>query len=228
MTTLLALDTATEACSVALWLDGQSVERFELLRRGHSQRILPMIEQVLAEAGLALGQCDAVAFGRGPGSFTGVRIGVGVAQGLAYGVDIPVVAVSSLAAVAERQPAQRTLAAFDARLGQLYWGCYTRNASGGMVLAGRESVSTPAEVRLGPGRAWLGAGSGWDRYHDVLGALLDERLEGWVPEQYPRAAEVAAIGARLLAAGQAEPAQAAAPHYLRDDVAARPSPRGKP
>ncbi len=228
MTALLALDTATEACSVALWLDGNSVERFELLRRGHSRRILPMIEEVLAEAGLAPAQCDAVAFGRGPGSFTGVRIGVGVAQGLAYGVDIPVVAVSSLAALAERQPAQRTLAAFDARLGQLYWGCYTRAAAGGMVLAGRECVSTPAQVSLAPGGAWLGAGSGWDRYHDVLGTLLDERLEGWVPEQYPHASEVAVIGARLLAAGGAEPAHAAAPHYLRDDVATRPSPPAKP
>src|SRR5258707_1196536 len=118
---LLALETSTEACSVALSLDGAVVERFELGQR-HGERLLPMVQEILSESGVALTQLDALAFGRGPGSFTSLRIGAGVTQGLAFGADLPVVPVSSLAVLAQGENAAKILAAFDARMRQVYWG----------------------------------------------------------------------------------------------------------
>jgi tRNA threonylcarbamoyladenosine biosynthesis protein TsaB len=142
---ILALDTSTEACSVALWADGAVTERFELGSQ-HSERILPMTQEALAEAGVALTQIDAVAFGRGPGSFTGLRICAGVAQGLAFGADVPVLPVSSLAALAQGIEAPGVLAAFDARMDQLYWGAYVRNARGLVELSGAEKVLAPRDI----------------------------------------------------------------------------------
>lgn len=121
-TRILAIDTATEACSVAVWNQGEIHALFELCPREHTQRILPMVQQVLAESGLALNQLDALAFGRGPGSFTGVRIGIGIAQGLALGADLPMIGVSTLQTMAQGarrvSGAARVLAAIDARMGK--------------------------------------------------------------------------------------------------------------
>ena len=154
---ILALDTSTEACSVALWADGTVTERYELGSQ-HSGRILPMTQEVLAEAGLVLTQLDAVAFGRGPGSFTGLRICAGVAQGLAFGADVPVVPVSSLAALAQGVDAPRVLAAFDARMEQLYWGAYVRNAQGLVEPGGTEKVVAPRDVPVPADSGWKGTG----------------------------------------------------------------------
>lgn len=125
-TRILAIDTATEACSVAVWNQGEIHALFELCPREHTQRILPMVQQVLAESGLALNQLDALAFGRGPGSFTGVRIGIGIAQGLALGADLPMLGISTLQTMAQGAwrvcGAERVLAAIDARMGEVYWG----------------------------------------------------------------------------------------------------------
>jgi tRNA threonylcarbamoyladenosine biosynthesis protein TsaB len=126
---ILALDTSTEACSVAIWSDGAVTDRFEYGTQ-HSERILAMVDELLAESGFALARFDAIAFGRGPGSFTGLRIGAGVAQGLAFGADIPVTPISSLAALAQGVDAPRVLAAFDARMNQVYCGAYVKNAQG--------------------------------------------------------------------------------------------------
>lgn len=217
---LLALDTATEACSVAVAIDGEYHEHFELGRR-HSEGILVMIDAVLADAGLALAQLDAIAFGRGPGLFTGLRIGAGVTQGLAFAAGLPVVPVSSLAALAQGSGGERVLAAIDARMNQVYWGAFTRAANGLVVPVGDELVSDPAQVPLPPGQRWLGVGSGWERFHEALCARLDTRVQQWRPDVWPRARDVARLGAAALAAGGGVAPEQAVPVYIRDEVAAK-------
>lgn len=217
---LLALDTATEACSVAVAVDGQFHEHFELGRR-HSEGILVMVEAVLADAGLGLTQLDAIAFGRGPGLFTGLRIGAGVTQGLAFAAGLPVVPVSSLAALAQGTGELRVLAAIDARMSQVYWGAFTRGADGLVEPAGSEVVSGPAQVPVPSGQHWVGAGSGWDQYHEALRARLDNHVQGWRAEIWPRARDVAALGTAVLAAGGAVAPEQAVPVYIRDDVAVK-------
>jgi len=215
---LLALDTATEACTAALWLDGEVHERFESGGQ-HSERILPMVDALLAEAGLVPTQLDALAFGRGPGSFTGLRIGAGVVQGLAFGAGLPVVPVSSLAALAQGQDAVKVLAAFDARMQQVYWGVYVRNARGLMEVQGAEGVSTPLLIPAPEGAGWYGAGPGWDAYHADLRQHLGSSLAGWQPHCFPRARHVAELGAAALQAGHAVAPEEALPVYIRNDVA---------
>jgi len=215
---LLALDTATEVCTVALSLDGEVLERTEPGGQ-HAERILPMVDALLAEAGLVLSQLDALAFGRGPGSFTGLRIGAGVAQGLAFGADLPVVPVSSLAALAQGQNAVRVLAAFDARMQQVYWGAYVRNAQGIAEVQGIEGVYAPQEIPVPIGENWHGAGPGWDAYHQRLQQQLGPRLAGWQPHCLPQARHVAVLGAAGYRSGMAIAAEAALPVYIRDDVA---------
>lgn len=217
---LLALDTASDACTVALWLDGEVLERFETGGQ-HSERILPMVEAVLAESGLVLTQLDALAFGRGPGSFTGLRIGAGVAQGLAFGADLPVVPVSSLAALAQGQAAGKVLAAFDARMQQVYWGAYVRNTRGHMEALGTEGVFAPQAVPMPEEGGWVGAGPGWDAYSDALQLRLEPCLANWRPQCLPRARDIAALGIAGLLANQSVAAEEALPVYIRDNVAAK-------
>ena len=220
---LLALDTATEACSVAVWADGATVERLELGSQ-HSERILPMVQEVLAEAGLTLKQLDAIAFGRGPGSFTGLRIGAGGTQGRAFGADLPVVPVSSLAALAQGLDVPKVLAAYDARMQQVYWGAYVRNTQGLMELAGSEIVIAPKDVPLPEGADWTGAGSGWDQYAGELSLRLGDKVKEWRRQCFPRARYVAELGAAAFQAGQAVPPEQALPVYVRDEVAIKKSP----
>ena len=155
---LLALDTATEACSAALLVDDAIIERYELAPRRHAALILPMIEAVLAEAGIGVAQLDALAFGCGPGAFTGLRIAAGVAQGIALAGGLPVVPVSTLAAIAchavARYGVERVAAAIDARMGEVYWGTYRAARDGGVVLMGAERVCSPALATV-PDRACL-------------------------------------------------------------------------
>lgn len=229
MTRILAIETATEACSAALLQDDVLIERFELAPQGHARLILPMLDSLLAEAGVTLGQLDALAFGRGPGSFTGVRIAAGVVQGIAFGADLPVVPISSLAAMAqwlaETEQAQRMLCAFDARMGQLYWGTYERQADGLVRLVGEESVCNPdalPPVTAGP---WVGAGSGWAGYGEPLARQLPEALVAQFPQAMPHAAGVARLALEEFTQGGAVPAEQAQPVYLRDQVAEKPSRR---
>lgn len=221
---LIALDTATEVCTVALWQDGAVLERSEPGGQ-HAERILPMVDAVLAEAGLALTQLDALAFGRGPGSFTGLRIGAGVAQGLAFGADLPVVPVSSLAALAQGRDAGKVLAAFDARMQQVYWGAYIRNTQGIVEVQGVEGVFAPQGVPLPAGAGWYGAGPGWDAYHGALQPHLGDRLAGWQQNCLPQARHVAVLGVAGFQSGTAITAEKALPVYIRDEVAVRPRPR---
>jgi tRNA threonylcarbamoyladenosine biosynthesis protein TsaB len=215
---LLALETSTDACSAALWLDGELRERFMLTPRGHADHILAMIESLLAEAGLQLRDMDALAFGRGPGAFTGVRIATGVVQGLAFGAGLPVVPVSSLAALAQPAPADRVLAAIDARMEEVYWGVYQRDAGGIVRLIGEERVCPHQQVPVPEGTGWMGIGSGWDRYSTVLLARLGQAVAGWKPDCYPHAADVAVLGADGYRQGLAVAPELALPVYLRDEV----------
>ncbi|MFZ4702392.1 MAG: tRNA (adenosine(37)-N6)-threonylcarbamoyltransferase complex dimerization subunit type 1 TsaB, partial [Candidatus Methylumidiphilus sp.] len=147
---LLSLETSTEACSAALYLDGEITERYQLAPQQHNKLILPMIQSLLAEADLKLHQLDALAFGRGPGSFTGVRIAAGIVQGLAFGADLPVAPVSTLAAMAQEvfaeSDSQYALPCIDARMGEVYWGVYRRGNDGMAKLSGSEVVADAGAV----------------------------------------------------------------------------------
>ncbi len=229
---ILALDTATEACSAALVFDGDIAERYEVLGRGHAERLLPMVQEVLAEAGVALAAVDAIAFGRGPGSFTGLRIGAGVTQGLAFGANLPVVPVSDLAALAARTASHRSvshvLACLDARMSQVYWAAFDCTDPHAPVALTPETVSDPGEVVLPPinelpngdSPVFFAAGHGLSAY-PALHTLLGKRLAGFDAELLPHAREIALIGARIFAEGGAVGAEQALPVYLRNEVAHR-------
>ena len=228
---LLAIDTATEACSAALWLDGQLLERYEVMGRGHAERILPMIDELLVTAGLKLNALDALAVGRGPGAFTGVRIAIGVAQGLGLGSGLPVFPVSDLAALGLQaldayardcptalEPVE-ALVALDARMGEVYCARVRRHPIEGVELL-EERLADPAVAFLsGTGRGTrIGAGHGYSAYPALKDRLAGELAACW-PALLPRAAEIAVLGAALYAAGARPTADAAAPVYLRDQVA---------
>lgn len=228
---LLAFDTATEACSAALLLDGELRTEYLEIERGHAERLLPMIEALLAAAGAALGSLDAIAFGRGPGAFTGVRLAASVAQGLGFGAGLPVVPVSDLAAVALRvlrgEPAAAgVLVCNDARMGQVYAGAFRRDAEGLTESAAAEAVAGPEAVpalfAAALGREWHGAGHGF-RAYPALAAAIVPPLGAIHPALLPRAEEIALLGARAYQRGEAVRAEEALPVYLRDNVA-RPQP----
>jgi tRNA threonylcarbamoyladenosine biosynthesis protein TsaB len=227
MARLLALETATEACSVALLVDGQLLERFAVEPRRHAALLLPFVEQLLDEAGLSLTRLDAIAFGRGPGSFTGLRVAAGVAQGLAFGADLPVVPVSTLAALAQgvmrERHARCVLAALDARMGEVYWAGYCSDGDGLAQLLGEERVSRPERVELAAEqRQWHGAGSGWATYGELLARRCGLPVERVEAARLPRAGDTARLAAALFARGQSVPAAQALPVYLRDKVAEKP------
>ena len=228
---LLAVDTATEACSAALLIDGELRTRFAILGRGHAERLLPMVDELLGESGLALGRLDAIAFGRGPGAFTGVRIAVSVAQGLALGSGLPVVPVSDLAALAlqaleraaREAPAgtapDAALACLDARMNEVYWSLARRRADGGLELLG-EHVGAAGEVAVAGSEPLVGGGHGFAAYPE-LRARFEPRLVGCWPQMLPRAEEVARLALIELRAGRTLRPEDAQPLYLRNDVATR-------
>jgi len=221
---LLAFDTSTEACSAALLVDGELRLRLEYTERSHAELLLPMIDGLLAEAGLAPGDLDGLAFGRGPGAFTGLRIAAGVAQGLAFAAGLPVAPVSSLAAVAELVPAaagEVVLACSDARMGEVYWGEFRREADGSVTPLCAESVSSPAQVG-GTGTGAVHAAGNALRVFPLLAGRLAELGLTLHAGLHPRADAVARLGARQIAAGAGVSAELALPVYVRDDVA-RPS-----
>jgi len=224
---LLAIETATEACSAALYIDGVIQERYEVAPRQHTELILSMMDQLLAEAELKLSQLDALAFGRGPGSFTGVRIATGVIQGTAFGAQLPVVPVSTLAALAQRlhrmKGARRILPAFDARMQELYWAAYEVAADNLVTLVDAEQVATPEQVNLPEGDGWWGVGTGWTTYKDILTQRMGDRLTAVEGDLFCSAQDVAQLAVRGYEAGEAVTAEQALPVYLRDQVAKKPS-----
>ncbi|MCL4315680.1 MAG: tRNA (adenosine(37)-N6)-threonylcarbamoyltransferase complex dimerization subunit type 1 TsaB [Gammaproteobacteria bacterium] len=219
---ILAVETSSEACSAALLIDASIEERFEIAPQRHTALILPMVDSLLQQAGLKLGDLDALAFGCGPGSFTGVRIAASVVQGLAFGAERPVIPISSLAVLA--QGAHRThgaasvLTAADARMNEVYWAAYRLDQNGLMSLRGDEQVCTPATAPAPEQGAWFGVGSGWQSYGALLEARLGGRLSGYQADCYPQARDVARLAQSAYAQGAAVSAEHALPVYLRNEV----------
>ncbi|TVP84888.1 MAG: tRNA (adenosine(37)-N6)-threonylcarbamoyltransferase complex dimerization subunit type 1 TsaB [Thioalkalivibrio sp.] len=219
---LIALETATEACSAALWIDGDLRWRLErAAARRHGELVLEQVQRLLAEAGLAPAQLDAVAVGRGPGAFTGVRLGLGVAQGLAFATGIPVVPVSTLAALAQQgadRGAREVLAVLDARMREVYWSLLHAGPDG-LVTAAAESLSAPQGVRVDWGAGpRLALGSGLSAHPELVRWLGLSEPEADATA-LPCAREVAVLGAAAHARGEAVPPEQARPVYLRDRVA---------
>lgn len=214
---LLAFETATEACSVAVWVDGQVHERFELAPRRHAELALPWAEALLAEAGIARAQLDAIAVGRGPGAFTGVRLAISLAQGIALALDRPVVPVSTLAVLA-MQGQGDTLAAIDARMGEVYLGAFRREGEG-VVALGPETVVAPDAAPLPAPGAWHGVGTGFAAADATLQSRFGTRLQAVDAAALPRAADLARLAALAFSRGEAVAPERAEPAYLRNQVA---------
>lgn len=215
---ILAIDTATEACSAALWNDGTLSAHFEICPREHTQRILPLVQEVLTESGTTLSELDALAFGRGPGSFTGVRIGIGIAQGLALGAELPMIGVSTLATMAQgawrKTGATRVLAAIDARMGEVYWAEYQRDEQG--VWHGEETEAVAERLAQLSGE-WATVGTGWQAWPDLAKASGLTLSSGEI--ELPAAEDMLPLACYLLAAGKTVAVEKAEPVYLRNEVA---------
>jgi len=223
---ILAVDTSGEACSAALMIDEGIAQRLSREPRRHGELILRMVEMLLTDAGIGLGQLDALAFGRGPGSFTGVRIAAAVAQGLSFGADLPVIPISTLAGLAQghhrNSGIAQSLAALDARMGELYWGRYRLDADGMMRLEGQEQVAAADRVAMPTDSGWHGVGSGWPIYGDRLRERLAGRLQTVAPEAFCESRDIALLAAADYRAGNMVSSERAIPVYLRDRVTADP------
>ena len=220
---LLAIDTAGEACSAALYIEGAVQERFELASRRQSELILPMMEELLAEAELGLTQLECLAFGCGPGAFTGLRIATGVIQAAAFAADLPVAPVSTLAGLAQGQFRQkghrRLLPCFDARMQEVYWSAYSVANSGLVEVVVEDELAPPAHVTMPPGEGWHAAGSGWLSYSDQLTTRLGEKVVTTEASRCCNAHDIALLGVAEFKLGAIVAAEAALPIYLRDKVA---------
>lgn len=221
---ILALDTSAEFCTLALWLDGDVIVGEERAGRKHTELVLPMLQRMLAESGLGLGQLDGIAFGAGPGSFTGLRIACGVAQGLALGAGLPVVGVSTLEALAESAGRPQVIACLDARMGEIYHAAYRREDQAWRTVAA-PSLCLPQDAPQVPGGDWIGCGSGFDAYSDVLRARYHGRLVQVIPGRAPHAREMARLAVPRFAAGEGQDPALAAPVYIRNKVALKESER---
>lgn len=218
---LLAIETSTEACSVALVHGDEVIVRSEIAPRRHAELVLPMADALLAEVGLGRHALDAIAVGRGPGAFTGVRLGISLAQGMALALDRPVVTVSSLAALALEAPENEAaiLAVIDARMGEIYAASFRRDDNGGLVALDEERVCTAESLVLPEAAAWHVVGTGWATYGAVLRARLTGALLTPDGACFPQAEHVAELAVREFKAGHAQAPELALPVYLRDKVA---------
>jgi tRNA threonylcarbamoyladenosine biosynthesis protein TsaB len=231
-TRILAIDTSTEACSVAIWNKGEILALSESRPREHTKRILPMVQQVLADGGLRLSQLDVLAFGRGPGSFTGVRIGIGIAQGLALGADLPMLGISTLQTMAQGSwrvsHAERVLAAIDARMGEVYWGQFERQHDGRWHESKGEVVISPSQVlecAYELNGDWACVGTGWQTYPDLVsGSALSVR-DGQM--LLPQAEDMLPLALLAWQYGLAVAVENAEPTYLRNETTWKKKP-GRP
>jgi len=227
MTKLMAVETSAEACSVALFYNGESHVYFEYAPRRHADLLLPAIRTLLAQAGLPLAGLDAIAFGRGPGSFTSLRIGIGVVQGLAWGADVPVVPVSSLAAIAqdavERSASDIPLVcvAVDARMGEVYTAAFERNQAGIVEQASEERVCGPQQVELPAPGTYIAAGNGFENLEDLKNKA--GQAAQCHAELLPGAEMVGKLALNWLETHEPLPAGLAQPVYVRNNVASKPS-----
>jgi tRNA threonylcarbamoyladenosine biosynthesis protein TsaB len=224
---ILAIDTSTEFLSLALWLNGRVLSRDIHAGQTHSQQILPTLRTLLDEAKIELTALDGIAFGAGPGSFTGLRIACGVAQGLAFGAKLPVVAVSTLQALAQQSGAEKVIACLDARMGEIYHAAYEKQ-NGEWLEVSAPALFKPEDAPKVNGDDWVGVGTGWLVYPNVLQAVYGEQLrETPKPDHnsHPSAGAIAELALPTFEAGLARPAQEAAPIYIRNKVALKMSER---
>ena len=224
---ILSIDTSTEFLSLALWLNGRVLSRDIHAGQTHSQQILPTLRELLDEAKIELKTIDGIAFGAGPGSFTGLRIACGVAQGLAFGANLPVVAVSTLQALAQQSGAEKVIACLDARMGEIYHAAYEKN-KGEWIEVSAPALFKPQDAPKVAGGDWVGVGTGWLVYPEVLQAVYGEQLrEMPAPDHHshPTASSIAELALSTFEAGLARPAHEAAPIYIRNKVALKMSER---
>src|SRR6266850_2373631 len=227
---LLAIDTSTDFCSVAASRGEALFARHERAGQRHAERILDMVDQVLVEARLEFAQVQGIAYGAGPGSFTGLRIAAGVTQGLALARGIGVVGIGTLLALAEEAAEEaaeaaagsRIIACVDAHKGEVYHAAY-RRAGAGWEEVSAPGVYRPEGVPLVPGENWIGCGDGFAAYRELLAARLGECVSAIRPEAAPTARAVLKLAIPRFAAGEAKDAAAAVPEYLRDKVALKTS-----
>jgi len=223
---ILAIDTATEACSAAIYVDGEVLSEYKLAPREHTQLILPMVDRLLSQAGLKINQLDALSFARGPGAFTGVRIAAGVVQGLSYADDLPVVPVSTLAAMAAgiyyQHGHQNVLSAIDARMSEVYWGAYHVQQDA-IQLIDDEVVSAVENLQLSgeeyTSQNWVAAGTGWSAYQTEFEKKINIAQEQIFADCLPSAEVIVKLAAQDYAQGKQMTAHQAQPVYLRDNVA---------
>lgn len=220
---ILAIDTSSDACSVALLYQQEDIlQRFEIAPRDHSKLLLPMAESLLMEAGMRLTQLDAIAFARGPGSFTGLRIAAGVAQGMAFAAGLPVIPVSTLAAlagsVAGATNARFVLSCMDARMNEVYWGTFVKNDMGYLEPMGLEHVTLAHEIRLPNDGPWLAVGNAWAVYSNELENAVGDHVVESHADVFPEARFVASLALPMLRQGQVFPPEQAIPIYIRDNV----------
>jgi tRNA threonylcarbamoyladenosine biosynthesis protein TsaB len=221
---ILALETSTEYCSAALWQDGAIVDRCELVGQKHSELLIAMLDGVLQDAGCRIQDVDGIAFGAGPGSFTGVRIACGVTQGLALGAELPVVGVCTLQALAQASGHDKVIAALDARMHEVYHAAYERRGEKWVTVC-EPSLCLAQDAPAVPDTGWFGAGSGFAMYGIALNERYAAQIEGCDAQAVPQARAIAQLAAPLFAAGLGVDAALAMPLYLRDKVALKTSER---
>ncbi len=215
---LLAFDTSTEYLSLAL-MKGDEFFTFNInAEQTHSQIILPQIQALLDQASLQLKDLQGIAFGSGPGSFTGVRIAAGVAQGLGFGANLPVVAISTLLALAEASGAEKVITCLDARMGEVYHAAYEKIVGKWQTII-EPGVYKPDDVPAIENTGWIGAGSGWQTYDVQLSKVYAAQLQATQPQLLPTASAILALAQPIFARGDARPASEAMPLYIRNRVA---------
>lgn len=225
---ILSIDTSSEACSASLNIDGNIITQFELAPQKHSSLILPMCDELLSSNEIKLTQLDAIAFGQGPGSFTGLRIAAGVVQGMAFGADLPVIKVSTLAALAQQLAGKTSgadiLATIDARMQEVYWCLYHVGDNGLVTPLMDEAITPPDKISLADNRKSndpvYAIGSGWKEYKQMLSdnPNLPETVKIY-DNQLTSAEEIALLAANMLDRGEVVSADQAIPVYLRNNVA---------
>lgn len=221
---LLALEAATQACSAALWIDGEVYEKFEIAPRRQAEILLPMVERLMDERAAVLADLDAIAVGKGPGAFTGLRGVMGMAQGLGLSLNLPTVGVSNLECLAEgafrlNPAARRCLVVQDARMGEVYWAVYMRpECAGPLELEGVESVSEPSVLPFETlDASTLIAGNAWDSIPELTG--LSNRSASQVHMTHPHAEDIARLAVKALQTGRVGEAAGLEPAYIRNNVA---------
>lgn len=215
---ILALETSTEYCSVAIWQDGVITEHSELVGQKHSELLITMLDDLLHESGFRIQDMDGIAYGSGPGSFTGVRIACGATQGLALGADLQVSGICTLQALAEASGQLRVISALDARMGEIYCAAYEKPGNDWITVC-EPCLCKPEDAPIVSGNDWFGAGSGFAAFNDALQARYAGQLTGVNAAAVPQAAAIAALGAAQFLGGSAMDAALAQPFYLRDKVA---------